>query len=130
MTVCMSVCSARRRAPTWPESIAHRNFMPIDPVADDAPVEYAWRFRSLAAAQKGLSIGIRTDMRREQLPEFINRPGGIGCALYQDPGDRADMAHQFLLRATHLIGRDLAIAAHRRIRGVTTCRRIRGITAR
>jgi ectoine hydroxylase len=36
------------RAPTRPEWIAHQDFAPIDPVADDALLEYARRFRAAA----------------------------------------------------------------------------------
>jgi ectoine hydroxylase len=36
------------RTPTRPEWIAHQDFTPIDPVADDALLEYARRFRAAA----------------------------------------------------------------------------------
>jgi ectoine hydroxylase len=36
------------RSPTRPEWIAHQDFAPIEPVADDALLDYARRFRAAA----------------------------------------------------------------------------------
>ena len=44
------------RTPTRPEWIAHRDFTPIEPVADDALLNYARAAKSNWAREQGLSL--------------------------------------------------------------------------
>ena len=81
--VYLTLCAISNliRRPTRPEWIAHRDFTPIEPVSDDALLNYACRYSKKAAAEYEATPitlfsnapspgGIETEMREHPMPKL------------------------------------------------------------
>jgi ectoine hydroxylase len=67
--VYLTLCAVSNyiRTPTRPEWIAHRDFTPIEPVADDALLNYARSHYDRAAVIRVSTVGQNLDSRLEQV---------------------------------------------------------------